>query len=100
MNNDGVDKRPCHREQRLRPSNELVSLRFQMLSGRRFAPYCPQARKQVTEPRQFIEAIIWGITTGASCREISERFGPWSRVAERSYRWCREGKWVLILQAL
>lgn len=59
-----------------------------------------QARKQVTEPRQLIEAIVWVINTGASWREIPERFGPWSSVAERYYRWCREGKWALILQAL
>ena len=59
-----------------------------------------QARKQVTEPRQLIEAIVWVINTGASWREIPERFGPWSSVAERYYRWCREGKWTSILQAL
>lgn len=59
-----------------------------------------QARKQVTEPRRLIEAILWVINTGASWREIPGRFGPWSSVAERYSRWCREGKWALILQVL
>ena len=59
-----------------------------------------QARRQVSEPRQIIEAIIWVMRTGSSWREIPEHFGPWSSVAERYYRWCRDGKWTLILQVL
>ena len=53
-----------------------------------------------TEPRLIIEAILWVIRTGSSWREIPEYFGPWSSVAERYYRWCRDGKWALILQVL
>jgi hypothetical protein len=63
-------------------------------------PYRFQARRQVSEPRLIIEAIVWVMRTGSSWREIPERFGPWSSVAERYYRWCREGKWTLILQVL
>jgi Putative transposase of IS4/5 family (DUF4096) len=59
-----------------------------------------QARRQVSEPRLIIEAILWVMRTGSSWREIPERFGPWSSVAERYYRWCRDGKWALILQDL
>jgi transposase len=59
-----------------------------------------QARRQVSEPRLIIEAILWVMRTGSSWREIPERFGPWSSVAERYYRWCRDGKWALILQVL
>lgn len=59
-----------------------------------------QARRQVSEPRRIIEAIFWVMRTGSSWREIPERFGPWSSVAERYYRWCRDGKWTLILHVL
>jgi transposase len=59
-----------------------------------------QARRQVSEPRLIIEAIVWVMRTGSSWREIPERFGPWSSVAERYYRWCRDGRWTLILQHL
>jgi transposase len=62
--------------------------------------YGVQARRQVSEPRLIIEAILWVMRTGSAWREIPERFGPWSSVAERYYRWCRDGKWVLILQVL
>lgn len=63
-------------------------------------PYRYQARRQVSEPRLIIEAILWVIQTGSSWREIPERFGPWSSVAERYYRWCKDGKWTLILQVM
>lgn len=59
-----------------------------------------QARRQVSEPRLIIEAILWLMRTGSSWREIPERFGPWSSVAERYYRWCRDGKWTRILHIL
>jgi transposase len=59
-----------------------------------------QARRQVAEPRLIIEAILWVMNTGSSWREIPECFGPWSSVAERYYRWCKGGKWALILQVL
>lgn len=62
--------------------------------------YVHQTRRQVADPRLIIEAILWVMDTGASWREIPERFGPWSSVAERYYRWCRDGKWALILQVL
>jgi hypothetical protein len=59
-----------------------------------------QVRRQVADPRLLIEAMVWVMGTGSSWREIPERFGPWSSVAERSSRGCREGKWTLILQIL
>jgi hypothetical protein len=62
--------------------------------------YVFQARRQVTNPRLIVEAILWVMGTGASWREIPARFGPWSSVAERYYRWCRDGKWALILHIL
>lgn len=62
--------------------------------------YVFQTRRQVADPRLVLEAILWVMDTGASWREIPARFGPWSSVAERYYRWCKDGKWALILQVL
>jgi len=68
---------------------------------RRLLPkYAFQVRRQVADPRLIVEGILWVMGTGSSWREVPERFGPWSSVAERYYRWCREGKWTLILQVL
>ncbi|WP_236602150.1 transposase [Ktedonobacter sp. SOSP1-52] len=79
---------------------------FQLSDGQwekicaRLPKYVYQTRRQVADPRLIIEAILWVMDTGSSWREIPKRFGPWSSVAERYYRWCREGKWALILQVL
>ncbi len=106
----------CHQERRARQapllhaSVERAPIRLAGLSAvtdtqwekiRQLLPkYVSQTRRPVANPRLIVEAIVWMIGTGSSWREIPERFGPWSNVAERYYRWCREGKWSLILQIL
>lgn len=62
--------------------------------------YVSRTRPQVADPRLILEGILWVIGTGSSWREVPERFGPWSSVAERYYRWCKEGRWARILQVL
>jgi hypothetical protein len=62
--------------------------------------YVSHTRRHASDPRQILEGIVWVIRTGSSWREVPERFGAWSNVAERYYRWCKEGKWTPILQVL
>lgn len=110
-----AEARRCHWERRGRqaplehPSGDLPiplagALRLsdeQWEKIRELLPkYVYQTRRQVGDPRLIIEAILWVMGTGASWREIPARFGPWSSVAERYYRWCRDGKWALILHVL
>jgi hypothetical protein len=107
--------RRCHWERRARQapfhqSQELAPIRLAGVSTltdvqweqiRPLLPkYVSQTKRQLADPRKIVEASIWVIGTGSSCREIPERFGSWSSVAERYYRWCREGIWALILQVL
>jgi transposase len=44
--------------------------------------------------------MLWVARTGSSWRELPERFGPWSTVASRYQRWCKEGWWTQIVQVL
>lgn len=84
---------------RLASVSQLTDAQWEKI--RRLLPkYRFQARRQVSEPRLIIEAILWVIQTVSSWREIPESFGPWSSVAERYCRWCRDGRWALILQVL
>lgn len=62
--------------------------------------YVSQTRQHASDPRRIIEGMVWVIQTGSSWREVPERFGPWSHVAEHYYRWRKEGKWTRILQIL
>lgn len=62
--------------------------------------YVAQTRRHASDPRQIIEGIVWVMRTGSSWREVPERFGAWSNVAEHYYRWRKDGKWTHILQVL
>jgi len=59
----------------------------------------PTGRPAV-DHRLMLEAMLWVVRTGSSWREVPECFGPWSTVASRSQRWCKEGLWKRILQVL
>ena len=40
---------------------------------------------------------IWILRTGAPWRDLPDRFGPWSTVASRFYRWRKQGLWERLL---
>lgn len=68
----------------------------------RIRPLLPKPRSghELSESRPLLEAILWVMQTGSTWRELPERFGPWLTVAERFYRWRKEGRWDRILQVL
>jgi transposase len=68
----------------------------------RIHPLLPRPRSGHTaeENRPLLEAILWVIQTSSTWREVPERFGPWLNVAERFYRWRKEGRWDRILEIL
>jgi hypothetical protein len=63
-------------------------------------PQKPLTGRPATDHRQIVEGMLWIVRTGSSWRELPERFGPWSTVASRYQRWCKDGLWVRILQVL
>jgi transposase len=46
--------------------------------------------------RQIINGILWVLRTGAPWRDMPERYGSWSTVASRFYRWREAGIWERI----
>ncbi len=51
--------------------------------------------------RQVLGGILWVLNTGASWRELpEEEFGPNSTAHGRYRKWCKEGLWSRIVQAL
>jgi transposase len=47
--------------------------------------------------RTVINGILWMLCTGAPWRDVPERYGPWQTLADRLYRWRRDGTWDRIL---
>ena len=70
----------------------------------RLQPLLPPQKPQVGRPakdhRQVIDGILWILRTGAPWRDLPARFGKWTTVVSRFYRWRRAGVWARVLAAL
>jgi putative transposase of IS4/5 family DUF4096 len=60
----------------------------------------PLTGRPAVDHRLIVEGMLWVARTNSSWRELPEHFGPWTTVASRSQRWCKEGLWARILHAL
>ena len=52
------------------------------------------------DPREMLDGIFWVLRTGASWRDLPERFGPWQTVYDYFSAWRRGGVFDRILEAL
>lgn len=50
--------------------------------------------------RQVVNGILFRVRTGVPWRDLPERYGSWKTVYERHRRWCADGTWDRILQAV
>jgi transposase len=71
---------------------------------KRLATHIPPQKPQTGRPnldhRQIINGILWVLRTGAPWRDLPERYGPWSTVYSRFYRWQKAGIWERIFTHL
>lgn len=63
-------------------------------------PQKPKTGRPNEEHRIIVNGILWIDRTGAPWRDLPERYGSWSTVASRFYRWCKAGIWQRILESL
>lgn len=70
----------------------------------RLQPFLPREKPKTGRPnlshRQIINGILWVLRTGAPWRDIPERYGIWSTISSRFYRWRKAGTWERLWQAL
>lgn len=50
--------------------------------------------------RLFVNAVVWGLRTGAPWRDLPERFGIWNSVYVRFNRWSKSGVWTRVFREL
>ena len=60
-------------------------------------PEKPETGRTNKDHRQIINGILWRERTGAPWRDLPERYGPWSTVYSRFWRWRVAGIWDRIL---
>ena len=60
----------------------------------------PHTGRPAVDHRRIINGMLWILRTGAPWRDLPERYGPWSTVASRFYRWRKAGLWTRLLATL
>lgn len=66
-------------------------------------PYLPQSEgpgRPWEEHRRILNGLFGKLSTGASWRDLPERYGPWETIDSRYTAWRSEGRWDQMLQAL
>ncbi len=70
----------------------------------RLSPLLPPEKPAVGKPnkghRTIIDGILWRERTGAPWRDLPARYGPWSTVYSRFWRWRVAGIWDRIFAAV
>jgi transposase len=70
----------------------------------RLKPHLPPEQPERGRPnidhRRIINGILWRLRTGAPWRDLPERYGPWSTVYSRFWRWREAGVWDRLLAAV
>ena len=63
-------------------------------------PEKPETGRPNVEHRRIIDGILWRERTGAPWRDLPARYGPWSTVYSRFWRWREAGVWDGIFAAV
>lgn len=63
-------------------------------------PQKPQTGRPALDHRRILNGILWMLRTGAPWRDLPERYGAWSTVASRFYRWRKAGIWQRLFEAM
>lgn len=77
--------------------HELTDQQWSQLAG--LLPITPGPQSKRGD-RNFLNAVMWRLKTGAPWRDIPERYGSWKTIYNRFARWAKRGAWERIFKQL
>ncbi len=82
--------------------HELTPKQWQQLKPvlEALVPPRPVTGRPNEDHRRIVNGILWKLKTGAPWRDVPERYGPWSTVYSRFWRWQRAGIWDRLFAAV
>ena len=83
----------------MRHRGELTDQEWERLEPH-LPPEQPERGRPNAEHRRSIDGILWRERTGAAWRDLPERYGPWSTVYSRFWRWREAGIWDRLFAAI
>ena len=83
----------------MRHRGELTDQEWERLEPH-LPPEKPETGRTNKDHRHVINGILWRERTGAPWRDLPERYGPWSTVYSRFWRWREAGIWDRIFAAI
>src|SRR5918999_4581860 len=63
-------------------------------------PQKPKTGRPALDHRRLLNGILWILRTGAPWRDLPKRYGCWSTVASRFYRWQKASLWQRLFEAV
>jgi len=79
--------------------HELSNEQWERLSGL-LPPEKPNTGRPSKDLRGVVNGILWVLRTGAPWRDLPDRYGSWTTVSNRFYRWRKQGVWDRVLAEL
>jgi len=83
----------------MRQRGELTDSEWERLEPL-LPPEKPETGRTNKDHRQIINGILWRERTGAPWRDRPDRYGPWSTVYSRFWRWRVAGSWDRVFAAV
>ena len=77
--------------------HELTDAQWQQVDGLIPIRRGPRTKRG---DRNFVNAVMWRVRTGAPWRDIPERYGSWKTIYNRFARWAALGVWERIFKSL